>query len=58
MIRIIGVTMLEPLNPNTSITQDSNVKPRYEPPVLISMDVDETATGVVGGTPENVSYSS
>jgi hypothetical protein len=41
------------------IKQDDTheIKPAYQAPVLTDLDVGETATGIISGTPENSTYS-
>ena len=42
------------------VSQDDvpTIKPAYRRPVLTELDVQETATGFVPGSPENESYAS
>lgn len=34
------------------------IKPVYQAPVLTELDAGETASGIIGGTPENSTYDS
>ena len=38
-------------------SEAGDTRPAYKRPVLIELDADETATGIISGTPENSTYT-